>query len=472
MSITSREIYNKMNKSQIFNSNNPKIESINNKPIKVELKNENISILQQKNNKYQPFINRKKKEEIKVIKRNHNESDIFFTKTLSSSMKQKLKEDAFPKKEEYDSNYKPENYVKYNYSSFDQKMHDLYNEKGDKFLSNKKKEKGKPKKVLVSSKGYNEYLEKYMNDNYSNYMLYKQTYNRNHKTMEEVLYNKENKYKPNSTSLENYNREFESNIFNVKNTNYSKFMNSHKVNKNFNKSVELRKSRNINVKGTLKWPAKINWTQNSEIFFKSGTKNESQNKSMTAFDRNQVDSVRGLIEGNDEKRIHNIKDNTINRKKNDLLKIEYKRPNFDKKDFTISRAQKLTNNYSVLEDEREYQNNIKINNMGNKYEIKEYNILKPGNIDILDFEKLLKNKGIHLIEIKEKKDILKNDNNAKNNRILQIKIRENIFEKKNTDKLKNIEKELKKNNKQIQIKQAQKKKNHRLISADFIYKKK
>ena len=311
-----------------------------------------------------------------------------------------------------------------------------------------------------------------MNDNYSNYMLYKQTYNRNHKPMEEVLYNKENKYKPNSTSLENYNREFESNIFNVKNTNYSKFMSSHKVNKNFNKSVELRKSRNINVKGTLKWPAKINWTQNSEIFFKSGTKNESQNKSMTAFDRNQVDSVRGLIEGNDEKRIHNNKDNTINRKKNDLLKIEYKRPNFDKKDFTISRAQKLTNNYSVLEDEREYQNNIKINNMGNKYEIKEYNILKPGNIDILDFEKLLKNKGIHLIEIKEKKDILKNDNNAKNNRILQIKIRENIFEKKNTDKLKNIEKELKKNNKQIQIKQAQKKKNHRLISADFIYKKK
>ena len=153
MSITSREIYNKMNKSQIFNSNNPKSESINNKPIKVELKNENISKLQQKNNKYQPFINRKKKEEIKVIKRNHNESDIFFTKTLSSSMKQKLKEDAFPKKEEYVSNYKPENYVKYNYSSFDQKMHDLYNEKGDKFLSNKKKEKGKPKKVLVSSKG-------------------------------------------------------------------------------------------------------------------------------------------------------------------------------------------------------------------------------------------------------------------------------------------------------------------------------
>ena len=52
------------------------------------------------------------------------------------------------------------------------------------------------------------------------------------------------KYKPNSTSTENYNREFESDIFNIKNSNYSKYMNLNKPKKKMNKSVEINKPRN------------------------------------------------------------------------------------------------------------------------------------------------------------------------------------------------------------------------------------
>ena len=82
--------------------------------------------------------------------------------------------------------------------------------------------------------------------------------------------------------------------------------------------------------------------------------------------------------------------------------------------------------------------------MGNKYEIKEYRVIKPGNLDIFEFEKLLKSKGVHLIEINEKKDLIKYDNKNTKDRVLQIKVRENIFEKKKDTKLQSIEKELKK----------------------------
>ena len=114
MSNISREIYNRMNESQIFNTNSkPRKPTTNIKPIKIELKKENNPKLKPKTTLYKPFINKKKKEEEKIIKRNYNESDIFFTKTLTPKMKQKLKEEVFPKKEEYISNYKPENYVKF-----------------------------------------------------------------------------------------------------------------------------------------------------------------------------------------------------------------------------------------------------------------------------------------------------------------------------------------------------------------------
>lgn len=145
------ENYTKNHTSHVFGPAMPQ-EKIqpkprNIQPIKIELKDGNIS--NQKINVYKPFINKEAPESTKVgIIRNqyHNESDIFFTKTLSPSMKQKLKDEAFPKRKEYISDYDPKKYVKYNNSSFDKKMHDLYNEKGDKFMANKEKEIGKPKK--------------------------------------------------------------------------------------------------------------------------------------------------------------------------------------------------------------------------------------------------------------------------------------------------------------------------------------
>ena len=194
---------------------------------------------------------------------------------------------------------------------------------------------------------------------------------------------------------------------------------------------------------------------------------------MTAFDRNQIDSVKHLIEGGNSKReANNNKIKKSKKTKSDLSITDYKRPLFDKIEYTLSRAQKLSNNYSILEDEKEYQNNVKINNMGGKYEIKEYKVIKPGNIDIYEFEKMLKSKGVHLIEINEEKnDIIKYDNKNANDRILQLKIRENTFDKRKNEKLKSIEKELKKKNRQLQIKIASKQKNYRLRSADFMYRK-
>ena len=473
MSRINKDIYDKMHNSHIFDFQ-PK-ESIQSKsrniqPIKIELKEENIT--NPKNNVFNTFINKEKQEidKVDIIKnRYHNESDIFFTKTLTPSMKQKLEEEAFPKKKKYISNYNPEKYVKYNNSSFDKKIRDLYKEKGDKFMENKEREKGKPKKIKVSSKGYSEYVEKHNNDNYSKYMNFNKNHSINHKETEKKFYNRQNKYNPNSTSTENYNREFESDIFNIKNNNYSKFMNKNKKNhyNKFNKSVDSLK--NPKIKGICKWPADLNWTKNSELIFKSHIKNLARNKSMSAYDRNNIDSVKNIIEGENEK-VNNNQPKKIKRNKSDLGKSNYKRPLFDnKKEFSISRARKLSNNCSVLEDEKKYQNNIKIKNMGKKFEAKEYLVAKAGNIDIYEFGKLLKSKGIHLIEVNENNNIIKNDKKDKYERIIHFKIRENIFDKKN-EKLKVIEKELKKNNRQLQIRPAPKKKSHALKSCDFHYR--
>lgn len=472
MSAISRDIYNKMNASNIFNIERPPKETSNIKPIKIELKKEyKPAKPKKKKNIYKEFINNNTNNKMmeKLKSRNYNESDIFFVNTLTPNMKQKLKEEIYPKKEKYISNYKPENYVKYKNSSFDIKMHDLYKEKGDKYSANKRKEIGKPKKVLISSMGYNEYINKFNNDTYSNYMNFNKNHNINHKQIEKYFYNKEDKYKPNITSSENYNREFESDIFNIKNINYIKYMNANKKNDRLNKSVELSKKRNNKVKGALKWPANINWDQNNEILFKTHIKDETRDKDMTAFDRKQIDSVKNLIEGNNDKKQNNNNNKT---KKQDKKKTTlYKRPSFDKKVYSQSRAQKLKNNYSILEDEREYKNNVKINNIGNQYEVKEYNIVNSGDLDILKFEKMLKSKGIHVIEIKEKNDFLKNQNKNENDVVLQFKIREEIYGKKKSDKLRSIEKELKKENKKIKIKIAPKEKSHRLRSADYVYKK-
>ena len=174
MTNVSKEIYTKMNTSHIFdpmpNHANQAMNSRNNKsnqdslppiseskttkqsksikPIKIELKGENAPSA--KKNVLKPFINKEKGNQddykVDIIKnRYHNSSDIFFTKALSPSMKQQLKEEAFPKKKKYISNYDPDKYLKF-HSSFDNIMHDLYHEKGDKFSSNKKKRKRETKK--------------------------------------------------------------------------------------------------------------------------------------------------------------------------------------------------------------------------------------------------------------------------------------------------------------------------------------
>ena len=476
MSRINKEIYDKMHNSHIFDSqpkDNKKDESRNIRPVKIEFKGQNISAT--KNNVIKTFINKEKKDskqpdKFKVNnKRYHNESDIFFTKTLPPSMRQKLKEEAIPKKKKYISNYDPQKYVKFCNSSFDKKMHDLYHEKGDKFMENKKKEIGKPKKVKISSKGYSEYVEKYNNDNFSKSIEFNRNHNINHRETEKKFYNRQNKYNPNSTASDNYNREFESDIFNVRNKNYRKFMNTNKKNDNkLNKSVDYSKLRNTKVKGLCKWPADLDWMKNSELIFKSHIKNLARNKSMSAYDRKNIDSVKTIIEGKKDDETRKIK-----RNKSDLGNSDIKRPKFDKNEYGISRALKLSNNCSFLDDEQNYKNNIKIKNMGKKCEAKEYLVTKPGNMDIYEFGKLLKSKGIHLIEINEKTNIIENNKKNKDDRIIHFKIRENIFEtKKNekNEKLKNIEKELKKNNKQLQIKPMLKKKNHALKSCDYYYR--
>ena len=471
MSRINKEMYNKNHKSHIFDfvskdSNQNKSKNI--KPIKIELKEEKT--INNTNNVLKNFINKEKEEpeKVKIIRHQyHNESDIFFIKSLPLSMRQEIKEAAFPKKKKYISNYAPEKYIKFSNSSFDKKMHDLYNEKGDKFMENKGSIKGKPKKVKISSKGYFEYVEKYNNENYSKYIDLNKNHNINHKETERKFYNKQEKFNPNSTASDNYNREFESDIFNFKNNNYKKFMNKNKKNDRLNKSVDDLNKRNIKVKGICKWPADLNWTKNSELIFKSHIKNLARNKSMSAYDRNHIDSVKNILEGDNEK---NNETRKIRRNKSDLGRSDFKRPLFDKKEYSISRARKLSNNCSVLDDEKNYKNNIGLKNMGKKYEAKEYLVAKAGNIDLYEFGKLLKSKGIHLIEVKEDNNIIKNEKKNKNDRIIHFKIRENIYNDKKNDKLKSIEKQLKKKNRQLKIRPAPKKKSHGLKSYDYHYR--
>ena len=471
MSRINKEIYDKMHNSHIFDyehkdSNQNKSRNI--KPIKIELKEEKT--INKKNNVFTTFINKEKEEPEKVnIIRNkyHNESDIFFAKSLTPSKIQQLKEEVYPKKKKYISNYDPEKYIKYNNSSFDKKMYDLYKERADQYMENKEKEKGKPKKVKISSKGYIEYVEKYNNDNYSKYKDLNKNHNINHKETEKKFYNNQNKFNPNSTAFDNYNREFESDIFNVKNNNYNKFMNKNKKNNNnkMNRSLDQIDLRKIKVKGICKWPADLNWTKNSELIFKYHIKNFARNKNISAYDRNNIDSVKKIIEGENNGKTNETK--RIKRNRSDLGKSDYKRPLFNEKEYSISRARKLSNNCSVLDDEKNYKNNINISKIGNKFEAKEYLIAKAGDIDIYEFGKFLKSKGIHLIEVNDNNNIMKNEKKNKNDRVIHFKIRENIKDNKRNEKLKSIEKELKKKNRQLQIRPAPKKKNHNLKSYDY-----
>jgi len=292
------------------------------------------------------------------------------------------------------------------------------------------------------------------------------------KIIQTTFYYNENKYNPNLTSFENYHKHFESNIFNLKNKKYSKYINKgrNKIsNIKSNNSVDSTRSRNIKVKGLCKWPSDLKFTQNSELIFKTHIRNFDENRKMSAFERAHVDSVKDLIENAsmDKK----IKNRTIKRNKSDLGCNNYTRPLFDIKKFGESRAKKLENNFFVLEDEKKYKNNIKIRNSAKKFDVKEYTITKLGNMDVLEFSKMAKSKGLHLIDVKEKQNILKiEDKNNKKDRIITFKIREDISDINQKNDIKQFEKELKKKNKQIKIKPLQNKKGFGLKSLSMYNK--
>ena len=62
-------------------------------------------------------------------------------------------------------------------------------------------------------------------------------HNRNHKETEKFIYNKEDKFHPNTSAHINYDNEFESDIFNFKNKDYQKFIKKNKKEK-LNNSVD------------------------------------------------------------------------------------------------------------------------------------------------------------------------------------------------------------------------------------------
>lgn len=446
------------------------------KPIKIELNEQDYPSTRR--DVYKPFINKQKQkdkaEDYKVDKvdiirhRYHYPSDIFFLKSMPISLKRQLKEEAFPKKKKFISNYNPDKYLKCP-NSFDNKMHELYEEKGDKFTANKKREKGKPKKVQISSKGYAEYLEKFNNENYSKFLEMNKNHNRNHKETEKFIFNKEDKFHPNTSAHINYDNEFESDIFNIKNKDYQKFIKKNKKEK-LNNSVDYSILRSRKVRGNCQWPADLNWTKNSELIFKTHIKNMQRNKSMSSYDRYHADSVKNIIENIDEKDYENRK---IKRNRSDLgiRRSDLKRPLFDKKKFTINRARKLSNNCSFLDDEKTYKNNIDIRGAKKNFDMKEYVIGNPGDIDVFEFSKLLKIKGIHLIDINEKTNIIENEDKNKKDRVIKFKIRENNLDKfRNEQQLKKIEKILQKKNSYIQIKPETEKKRFGLKSCDFYEK--
>ena len=188
---------------------------------------------------------------------------------------------------------------------------------------------------------------------------------------------------------------------------------------------------------------------------------------MSSYDRYHVDSVKNILENIDEKEYENRK---IKRNRSDLgiRRSDLKRPLFDKKHFSISRARKLSNNCSFLDDEKTYRNNIDIRGAKKNFDMKEYVIGNPGDIDVFEFSKLLKTKGIHLIDINEKINIIENEDKNKKDRVIKFKIRENNLDKaKNEHQLKKIEKILQKKNSYIQIKPEPEKKRFGLKSCDF-----
>ena len=150
---------------------------------------------------------------------------------------------------------------------------------------------------------------------------------------------------------------------------------------------------------------------------------------------------------------------------------------FDENELGVARAKKLNYNYSILEDGDKYVKNVDIGNEPFKnYEEKEYEIRNYGNADLFKLEKIFKENGVHLINIKDDKNFMKVDKDKKlkdKDKFIKIKVREKIGE--NNGKIKEVEKKLKKKYKykDLEIKPSvNKNKNHRLKSAEpFVNRK-
>ena len=393
--------------------NNKQSNSNNIVPIQI-----NNTIQHNKNNQntkknVEKFIN--KNITAKDIKKNQNQSDIFFINRLTPNEIHQLTIETYqPKTKKYISNYNPEKYLKYK-SSFEYKMQDLYPNK--KYNLNKSMEIEKPKNINQSSRGYNEYLIRF-NDKKK-----VTTPKTGLRDLRNIFYENNNKYCPGAKASDNYTNAFKSNIFYEEN----------KKTILLNTNINLNDKNSINATRRNKFK-KLNTSNYNIINFNNINNNKKKLKKHNYFD-------------------------LYNQEKNNL------RPLFDEEKYGVAKAKKLQNNYSVLDNEDAYLKSINTGNTPlSNFEEKEFTIQNYEGTDMFKLQKFFKNNGIHLIDISDNKDNIGYE--SKNKNIIKIKIRD--VKGKNDDEIKNLEKKLKKKYKGIQINAStKKKKNWRLKSADL-----
>ena len=496
-----QDAYNKTYASHIFdtpqisfnnNNNNPKTNNtkskINNNniiPPKVEKTtkpDENMKV------NYVKFINKDK--EIHPIEKTgkghmhyHNESDIFFINDLSKNEKQNLiKETYQPKTKKYISNYNPDNYYEI-LTPFDRKMNELYPKKNIMNRTNSCSALYKaPKKVKTTSRGYNEYMNKFQNIVENNSSMEKSKNLKNgHKHIENDFYDKKNKFKLNASASDNYSNCFKSNIFNderksiFNNSFDGKYIKPKKL-KKLNSSKDFELNKNYGLKTSLMWPSDTDWTKDNDATKKYNIKFARLNRSMTAFDRKQIDRVKYLLSSKKLNKLNSFEVKHYEKNKTNFMDDDKSKRNlFDENNLGVARAKKLNCDYSILEDEENYVKNVDIGNESVKnFEEKEYIIRNYDDGDLFQLEKIFKNNGIHLVNIKDSRNVLGVDKDKKideKNKFIKIKVREKIG--KNNGKIKDVEKKLQKKYKNLEIKPSMNKnKNHRVKSVEPVANRK
>ena len=484
--------YNNTNNLQT-NINEPKINNNNSNNNIIPLKKEK-KIKPDENRKvnYSKFVNKSKEfhpneKTGKGHMHYHNESDIFFINDLSKKEKQQLiKETYQPKTERYISNYNPEDYFK-ELTPFDRKMKELYPKKkiinkNDSFNALHQN----PKAVNKTSRGYNEYIDKFQNVKEHNSPTEKSKNLKNgYKDINNYFYDKKKKFRPNASASDNYSNCFKSNIFNdEKKSRFNdsfdgKYIKPKELKKlNTSKNFGLNKSYCYGRKSSVLWPTDTDWTKDNDAAKKHNIKTARVNSNINAFDRNQIDSVKYLLSNKKLCRFNSSEIKHYQKNKTSLMDNDKNDRNlFDENELGVARAKKLNYNYSILEDGDKYVKNVDIGNEPFKnYEEKEYEIRNYGNADLFKLEKIFKENGVHLINIKDDKNFMKIDKDKKlkdKDKFIKIKVREKIGE--NNGKIKEVEKKLKKKYKykDLEIKTSvNKNKNHRLKSAEpFVNRK-